>query len=77
MVEDLWITKERFFELLIEHGSTAEQLDNIALEARKDPEWRKRAQSKFSAMRKSLEDAQIEALIADHLERPPSNEEPS
>jgi len=71
-VEDMWIEKEQFREMLLRYGYTPEVLAYIEAKAKADNHWRERAQKQFVAIRESLDDAAWDAAAEDLSSASPS-----
>jgi len=77
-LEDIWIEKEQFREMLLRYGYTPEVLAFIEAKAKTDPHWRERAQKQLIAVRKYFDDPAWDAALAeDILSSPPSSGKPS
>jgi hypothetical protein len=67
-VEDFWIEKEAFRDLLVKH---ADALEQTVTAFKSDPEMRSRARQVFAKVSELLDAQRIEALTEDLLEKFP------
>lgn len=69
-LEDIWIEKETYRELVVLSGvSTSQVLQDSVEKALADPENRKRVRERFSAMWEALDEVGSSAWIEDLLKR--------